>query len=110
MSSHIVEIFSKNYRKFGGRGIGGKTIPSSVEVLGMFRRFESVPSSLSAPIPLKSLYLLEKNNCPFRAFFVEKFLWLCYNDSTSWYFIGRAIYGILFKTGTQEKRHLSADV
>ena len=57
-------------------------IPSSVVVLGKFRRFP-MPAFFAGFIkPRFFLYLQEIFNAPFGLFFIEKIWGICYNNST----------------------------
>ena len=52
-----------------------KPVPSSVVVLGMFRRFYTLPqSNLLSPLNLVFPVVMAKIQCPLRAFFIEIFL------------------------------------
>ena len=56
--------------------------PSSVVVLGKFRRFP-MPAFFAGFIkPRFFLYLQEIFNAPFGLFFIEKIWGICYNNST----------------------------
>lgn len=58
------------------------TIPFSVVVLGNFRRFY-FPTLLIHSSELQFFpFLREFFSALFRAFFVEKIFWICYNNST----------------------------
>ena len=56
--------------------------PSSVEVLGMFRSFCFAPFSIVYLNTFESPIFTRKILALSVAFFIEKILWVCYNNST----------------------------
>ena len=60
----------------------GFYIPSSVEVLGMFRSFGSIPLPHASFMISQMLIIPGKIVALFGPFFIEKFFEVCYNNST----------------------------
>lgn len=56
--------------------------PSSVEVLGMFRSFGSIPLPHASFMISQMLIIPGKIVALFGPFFIEKFFEVCYNNST----------------------------
>lgn len=57
-------------------------LPSSVEVLGMFRSFGSIPLPHASFMISQMLIIPGKIVALFGPFFIEKFFEVCYNNST----------------------------